>query len=88
MTDGLTSTTARAGFAAWMAYQPERDNYRIVHPDSSAVAVYDRMTGDRWWTTRTMDEVIELPEITPAVTAWQEASAAIVATTRATGSAA
>jgi hypothetical protein len=88
MTDGLTQTTARAGFAAWMASQPERDYYRIVHPDSGAVAVYDRMTGDRWWTTRTMDEVIELPEITPALLAWQEASAAIVATTKAASSAA
>jgi hypothetical protein len=71
-----------------MAYQPERDYYRIVHPDSGAVAVYDRVTGDRWWTTRTTEEVIELQEITPAVTAWQEASAAIVATTRAASSAA
>ena len=88
MTDELTSATARAGFAAWMAYQPERDYYRIVHPDSGAVAVYDRVTGDRWWTTRTTEEVIELQEITPAVTAWQEASAAIVATTRAASSAA
>jgi hypothetical protein len=88
MTEALTPATARAGFAAWMASQPDRDYYRIVHPDSGAIAVYDRVTGDRWWTTRTMDEVMELPEITPAISAWQEASAAIVATTRAASNAA
>ena len=84
----LTSTAAIAGFAAWMALQPERDYYRIVHPDSGAVAVYDLATGDRWWADKHTNEIVDLQEITPAATAWQTASAAIVAATRAANSAA
>jgi hypothetical protein len=88
MPAALTSTAAIAGFAAWMALQPERDYYRIVHPASGAVAVYDLATGDRWWADKHTNEIVDLQEITPAATAWQTASAAIVAATRAASSAA
>jgi len=88
MTEALTPTAAIAAFAAWMAYQPERDYYRIVHPDTGAVAVYDRSAGDRWWANKHTDEVVDLQEITPAATAWQAASAAVVAAARAASSAA
>jgi hypothetical protein len=88
MTEALTPATARAGFAAWMAYQPDRDYYRIVHPESGAVAVYDRAAGDPWWANKHTDEMVDLQEITPAVAAWQAASAALVAATRAASSAA
>jgi hypothetical protein len=88
MATPLTPTAATAAFAAWMAYQPERDYYRIVHPASGAVALYDRATGDRWWANKHTDESVDLEEITPAVAAWQAASAALVAATRAASSAA
>ena len=74
----LTPTAAMAAFAAWMAYQPERDYYRIVRRDSGAVAVYDRATGDRWWANKNTDEMVDLEEITPATTSWQAASAALI----------
>jgi hypothetical protein len=88
MPAALSSTAATAGFAVWMAHQPERDYYRIVHPPSGAVAVYDRATGDRWWANKHTDEMVDLPEITPAATAWQLASAAVVAAVQAASSAA
>ena len=88
MPGALTSTAAIAGFVAWMAYQPERDYYRIVHPASGAVTVYDRATGDRWWANKHTDEMVDLPEITPAATAWQSASAAIVTAAQSARSAA
>jgi hypothetical protein len=88
MPAALTSTAAIAGFAAWMALQPERDYYRIVHPASGAVAVYDLAIGDRWWADKHTNEILDLPEITPAATAWQTASAAIVAAARLASSAA
>jgi hypothetical protein len=88
MPAALTSTAAIAGFAAWMALQPERDYCRIVHPDSGAVAVYDLATGDRWWADKHTSEIVDLQEITPAATAWQAASAAIVAVARLVSSAA
>jgi hypothetical protein len=88
MTDALTPATATAGIAAWMASQPERDYYRIVHPESGAVAVYDRAAGDRWWANKHTDEMVDLQEITPAVAAWQAASTALVAAARTVSSAA
>ena len=88
MAGTLTPTAATAAFAAWMACQPERDYYRIVHPDSGAVAVYDRATRDRWWVNKKTDELVNLEDVAPAVEPWQAASAAIIAAAKRASSAA
>ena len=88
MAGTLTPAAATAAFAAWMACQPERDYYRVVHPDSGAVAVYDRATRDRWWANKKTDELLDLEEIAPALEPWQATSAAIVAAAKSTSSAA
>ncbi len=71
-TMALDQVVARRVLEKWLMREPGRVYYRIDHPSSRSVAVFDRGSGESWWARKGGGDVVELGGITPATQAWRE----------------
>jgi hypothetical protein len=81
-TSDFGQDVARRVFEEWLMIEPNRIYYRIDHPTSRSVAVFDRALNECWWAQKGGGDVADLSAVTPATRPWREVLDTVLPTER------
>jgi len=71
-------TTARAALATWAHVEQGREYYRLDHPATRTVAVFDRAESTCWWADKASGKIEDLGELSPQPEAWERRVVALL----------